>query len=63
MDVLDDILSTLNLKGALYFRTDFTPPWAVTVPDLAGAARFHMVVQGHCHVAVSTGCPCETLSW
>lgn len=55
MDVLDNILSTLNLKGALYFRTDFSPPWAITVPNLAGAARFHLVVQGHCHVAVSTG--------
>jgi len=55
MDVLDDILTTLNLKGALYFRTDFSPPWAVTVPDLVGAARFHLVVQGHCHLKVSTG--------
>lgn len=50
MDVLDDILDTLDLKGALYFRTDFSPPWAVRVPDLDGAARFHLVVQGRCHV-------------
>ena len=50
MDVLNDILDTLNLKGALYFRTDFSDPWSVTVPDLNQAARFHLVVQGHCHV-------------
>ncbi|MXN66568.1 helix-turn-helix domain-containing protein [Stappia sp. GBMRC 2046] len=50
MDVLNDILDTLNLKGALYFRTDFSDPWSVTVPDLYQAARFHLVVQGHCHV-------------
>jgi len=55
MDVLDDILGTLNLKGALYFRTDFSPPWAVTVPDLDGAARFHLVVQGQCHVTFASG--------
>lgn len=55
MDVLDDILSTLNLKGALYFRTDFSGPWATTVPDLPGAARFHLVVQGECHIAFADG--------
>ncbi len=48
MDILDDILNTLDLNGALYFRTDFSPPWSVTVPVLEGAARFHLVVQGQC---------------
>ena len=46
MDLLDDILDTLDLKGVLYFRTDFSGPWGVTVPDLTGAARFHLVTQG-----------------
>ncbi len=55
MDILDDILSTLNLKGALYFRTDFSGAWATTVPELAGAARFHLVVQGTCHVTFRSG--------
>ena len=55
MDLIDDILSTLNLKGALYFRTDFSGPWGVTVPNHAGAARFHLVIQGRCHVELSTG--------
>lgn len=61
MDVLNDILDTLNLRGALYFRTDFSPPWAVTVPQLEQAARFHLVVQGTCsiqfadHSAVTLG--------
>ncbi len=52
MDILDDILDTLNLKGVLYFRTDFSDDWAVTVPDLEQAARFHLVVQGSTHVQV-----------
>jgi len=55
MDVLNDILDTLNLKGALYFRTDFSPPWAVTVPDLDQAARFHLVVQGTCRIEFPSG--------
>jgi len=55
LDVLDDILTTLNLKGALYFRTDFSPPWAVAVPGYAQAARFHLVVQGRCHVSFPSG--------
>ena len=55
MDVLDDILDTLDLKGVLYFRTDFSGPWSVTVPDLAQAARFHLVVQGLCRVELASG--------
>lgn len=55
MDILDDILDTLDLKGALYFRTDFSPPWAVRVPDLPQATRFHLVVQGGCHVELAAG--------
>lgn len=55
MDILDDILDTLSLKGALYFRTDFSSPWSVEVPDLADAARFHLVVQGNCHVQLPDG--------
>lgn len=52
MDLLNDILSTLNLKGTLYFRTEFSGRWAVTVPVLAEAARFHLVVKGCCHVRI-----------
>lgn len=55
MNILDDILSTLNLKGTLYFRTDLSPPWAVTVPNLEQAARFHLCVQGTCLVGFGNG--------
>ena len=59
MDVLNDILDTLDLKGALYFRTDFSPPWAVTVPDLEEAARFHLVVHGRCNVRIGDAPPVD----
>ena len=52
MDVLSDILDLLQLRGSLYFRTAFTPPFAVAVPPLGRAARFHLAVQGRCHVLV-----------
>lgn len=55
MDVLNDILDTLNLKGALYFRTDFSGPWSVAVPAHLQAARFHLVVQGRCRVEFASG--------
>ena len=54
-DVLSDIFDTIRLRGTLYFRTDYSPPWAVTVPAYASAARFHLVVQGRCHVALLNG--------
>ena len=53
MDVLSDILDLLQLSGTLYFRTAFSAPYSVAVPELAGAARFHLVVQGRCHVRVA----------
>lgn len=55
MDLLDDIFSALRLRGALYFRTDFSGQWGVTVPDLRGAARFHLVIRGLCHVRLASG--------
>ncbi|WP_282605834.1 AraC family transcriptional regulator [Pelagibius sp. Alg239-R121] len=52
MDVLSDILDVLQLRGTLYFRTAFSPPWSVAVPAYGGAARFHLAAQGRCHVRV-----------
>lgn len=52
MDLIDEIFQTLRLQGILYFRTDFTGPWGVTVPELDAAARFHFVLSGKCFVRV-----------
>ena len=57
MDLIDDIMRTLALRGSLYFRTHFTAPWAVTVPDYQQAARFHLVIQGTCYVAIDGAAP------
>ncbi len=55
MDILDDILDTLNMKGVFYFRTDFSPPWGVKVPQLEQTARFHLVVEGTCYIQFPSG--------
>jgi len=55
MDIFDDIINTLQLKGLLYFRTNFSPPWGTTVPKHNNAARFHLVIQGRCFIQVNSG--------
>jgi len=55
MDVRSDICNTIHLRGALYFRTDFTGPWGATVPALPNAARFHLCTAGECHVRLPGG--------
>lgn len=52
MDVLSDILDLLQLRGTLYFRTAFAPPWSVAVPAFGKAARFHLSVEGQCHILI-----------
>lgn len=53
MDVLSDILNIVTLKGSLYFRTQFSPPWGVCVPNYSNVARFHLVTRGQCWVKVT----------
>lgn len=52
MDVLSDILDTLNFKGSLYFTTEFSAPWGVEVPRYENVARFHLAIGGECWVTV-----------
>lgn len=55
MDTLSDIFETIRLRATLYFRTSFSPPWAITMPAYGQAARFHLVVRGTCHVTLAAG--------
>lgn len=54
-DVLSDVLDTVALKAAVYFRTDFHPDFGIAVPAYGHAARFHLVVQGACYVTLEDG--------
>lgn len=54
-DLLSDILMQLSMKGTLYFRTSFRPPWGVRVPSYSSVARFHYVHRGECLIRHEQG--------
>ncbi|WP_299138195.1 AraC family transcriptional regulator [uncultured Tateyamaria sp.] len=53
LDLLSDILTNLSMRGTLYFRTSFTKPWGVAVPNYENVARFHFAHRGSCLVRVA----------
>lgn len=52
MDLLSDILNVMQLSGTLYFRTSFTAPWGLQVPQFENVARFHYVHRGRCYAHI-----------
>lgn len=54
LDTLSDILVRLSVQGTLYFRTSFTHPWGVAVPEYQNVARFHLAHRGGCMVRIGT---------
>ncbi len=52
-DALSQILNALQMRGTVYFHTDFSSPWGVEVPNYSNVARFHMVMRGSCFVAIA----------
>ena len=49
MDLLDDILQSLRLRGTVYFRAAFRAPWGMELPR-GEVANFHLVCRGECWV-------------
>lgn len=65
-DVVPQVLDLVRLTGAIFFRADFTAPWAYTSPrtvELRGAlppgegslVMFHVIAEGNCWVALADG--------
>lgn len=52
LDLLSHILTNLSMQGTLYFRTSFSKPWGVAVPNYENVARFHFAHRGGCLVHV-----------
>lgn len=62
MDVISEVLKTVQLKGAMYFNGRFSAPWKVTSPPSAsiahifGAAEhviiYHLVTEGHAYACI-----------
>lgn len=47
MDVLSEILSSVKLRGTLYFHARFQSPWGMRIPD-GQFANYHIVTEGEC---------------
>lgn len=50
-DPLSDVLSSLNLRGSVFVRTEAASPWGIAFPK--GDARFHVVERGELVATVS----------
>jgi AraC family transcriptional regulator, activator of mtrCDE len=55
MDVLGDILSTLQLRSTLYFRAELSAPFSISVPEDRKVIRFHIANRGPCLVTLPSG--------
>ena len=56
MNVLNEILRSLRLKGAVYFRAKFRAPWGMQIPR-GEFANFHIVTRGSCWATCGEGRP------
>ncbi len=64
MDVLSDVLSVVRLSGAVFFRAEFSAPWAIeskrellaaiVKPEIECVVLFHILVDGECIVECGT---------
>lgn len=66
MDPYSEMLATMRLKGALYFRAEFTAPWFINAPPSSQLARvielgathvinFHLLTDGEATIRLRTG--------
>jgi AraC-like DNA-binding protein len=46
VDVLGEVLTTLELSSQLYFRAELSRPFAIAVPEECGVIRFHIAAEG-----------------
>lgn len=47
MDALSEVLRSIKLSSAFYFKSDFSAPWGMDVPAVP-FAQFHIVTSGQC---------------
>ena len=55
MDLLGDILATLELRSSLYFRAELTAPFSIAVPEDRNVIRFHVANEGPCRIELPSG--------
>ncbi len=52
MDVLADVLNTMQLKSAVQFCMELTAPWGIKAPAMPDSAIFFVVTRGSCYLEV-----------
>jgi len=52
VDPLGEALHFLRMSGVFYCRSEFTAPWALTLPAFEASMMFHVVVSGECWLEV-----------
>ncbi len=55
MDVLGDILSTLELRSTFYYRAELTAPFAISMPEHPEVIRFHVASEGPGWIELPSG--------
>lgn len=50
VDPLGEALQFLRIASVFYTRSEFTAPWALTLPPLPGCLMFHVVTGGECRL-------------
>lgn len=55
MDLLGDILSTLELHATFYYRAELTAPFSIAIPEERNVIRYHVVCEGHCRIVLPDG--------
>ncbi len=67
VDPLGEALHLLRMNGVFYCRSEFTAPWALTLPPFEACMMFHVVTAGQCWLEVEGANPFhlrpETLRW
>ncbi len=56
-DPLGEALHFLRMSGTYYARCEFSAPWALELPAIAGTLMFHVVASGSCTLAVPGAAP------
>jgi AraC-like DNA-binding protein len=66
VDLLDEVLSRIQLAGAIFLRAEYTAPWACESPTASELLRllrsnarrlvlFHIIAEGSCWIRLSSG--------
>ncbi len=56
-DPLGEALHFLRMAGTYYARCEFSAPWALELPAIAGTLMFHVVASGSCTLVVPGAAP------